>query len=295
MYNRKIPRFHHLSGRLGNQLFEWAFAIHANKNSDRRVIFFTDKYHQNSSTHNDLKDGFKVSGQEVRVIKIDFLGLLLILFDKINRKSIKIARYFERILLFYRSKESFAFPERLPKNSLFITGFFINYKTFISIESEIFEQLNEIIISTTVPEGVVIPENYQVIHARRGDFLLNEPLFGVLDVKYYKENIDKDLPIVLCTDDSDNCQDLIDHFDIRAILDPKSSNAWQTLKVMSSSKRVVMSNSTFAWWGSFLCVKNGGRAVMPVPFHPSQDLSLIEALSYPGFEFANSTFRVPKQ
>jgi hypothetical protein len=259
------------------------------------MVFFTDKYHQNAATIKDFKDGFKVSGQEVRVININLLGLVLMFFDKINRISPKIARCFERILCFYRSKEAFMFPEQLPRNSFFVTGFFINYNAFFSVENEIFEKLNRIISSTKLSENLSLPANYQVIHARRGDFLLNEPLFGILDLKYYEDNVDTDLPIVLCTDDPNNCKDLIDHLKITTVLSPMSAGVWQTLKVMSLSKRVVMSNSTFAWWGSFLCVKNGGTVTMPVPFHPSQELSFIEALSYPGFELANSTFRDPMQ
>jgi hypothetical protein len=211
MYNCKIPRLHHLSGRLGNQLFEWAFAIQSNKLSNRPIIFFTDKFHQKPSSIKDFKDGFKASGQELRIINVNLLGLILVLFDKININSPKIARYFERILLFYRSKEAYVFPEKLPINSLFVTGFFINYKAFSSVENEIFEKLNRIISLTMVPENLGLPENYQVIHARRGDFLVNEHLFGILDFKYYEDNIDKNLPIVLCTDDPSNCQDLINH------------------------------------------------------------------------------------
>jgi hypothetical protein len=295
MHNCKIPRLHHLSGRLGNQLFEWAFAIQSNKPSNRPIIFFTDKFHQKPSSIKDFKDGFKVSGQELRIINTNWLGLLLVFFDKINTNSPKIARYFERILLFYRSKEAFVFPEKLPNSSLFVTGFFINHKAFSSVENEIFEKLNRIISLTKVPENLGLPEKYQVIHARRGDFLVNEQLYGILDSKYYADNIDKDLPIVLCTDDPSNCQDLINHLKITKVLSPTSASVWQTLKVMSLSKRVVMSNSTFAWWGSFLCVKNGGTATVPIPFYPSQELTSRDALSYPGFELVNSIFRNPLQ
>jgi hypothetical protein len=295
MHNYKIPRLHHLSGRLGNQLFEWAFAIQSNKHSGRPIVFFTDKYHQKAATIEDFKDGFKVSGQEVRVVNINLLGLVLMFFDKINRNSPKIARCFERILCFYRSKEAFMFPEQLPRNSLFVTGFFINYNAFYSVENEIFEKLSRVISSTKLPENLSLPANFQVIHARRGDFLLNEHLFGILDLKYYEDNVDADLPIILCTDDPNSCQDLIQLLKITAVLSPMSASVWQTLKVMSLSKRVVMSNSTLAWWGSFLCVKNGGTATVPAPFYPSLELSSIDALSYPGFDSVNSSFRDPLQ
>jgi hypothetical protein len=82
MYNCKIPRLHHLSGRLGNQLFEWAFAIQSNKLSNRPIIFFTDKFHQKPSTIKDFKDGFKASGQELRIININYLDFEILFGSK---------------------------------------------------------------------------------------------------------------------------------------------------------------------------------------------------------------------
>jgi hypothetical protein len=288
----KIPVFHQISGRLGNQLFEWAFAVKANQQHNRPIYFFKDKFHEVAGYEDNLDAGFIYSSSNFKLLNLNLVGQTLRIFDKYKYRHPKCVQYFERLLGFYRSKDAYGHVEELPDKTLFVTGFFINFETFAEIEDKIYEELVAVLSCLELPSEISnqLPAEYQVLHARRGDFLIDEARYGILDTEYYKQYLDPNLPIILCSDEPNNCGDLIKELNVDIILGPKEINAWQTIKILANSKKVVMSNSTLSWWGAFLCVENGGTAVIPSPFYASSSIQ-DSALRHPGFTEGKSIFR----
>jgi hypothetical protein len=98
------------------------------------------------------------------------------------------------------------------------------------------------------------------IHMRRGDYVRLREEFGVLDVQYYIDLIssltEKNIrPIWIFTDSPElvrkeikgtNLQDAI------IIEPPSESSPNESMLLISRCNTIVMSNSTFSWWASYL-------------------------------------------
>jgi Glycosyl transferase family 11 len=98
------------------------------------------------------------------------------------------------------------------------------------------------------------------IHMRRGDYIKLKDDFGVLDIQYYAGLI-SDLqksskrPIWIFTDSpqlvSEEIKDTILR-DATIIEPPKESSPSESMLLISKCHTIVMSNSTFSWWASYL-------------------------------------------
>jgi hypothetical protein len=110
----------------------------------------------------------------------------------------------------------------------------------------------------------ILQGDYQVIHLRRGDYL-GTP-FGVLDFSYYKKLLRKDLPLVICSDDSSQISKYCDFFHTQYVFTPLNSSAWEALTIISRAKSVLSSNSTLSWWGAAIANKNSYEVFLPEPW-----------------------------
>ena len=51
-------------------------------------------------------------------------------------------------------------------------------------------------------------------------------------------------------------------------VDPRDDEVWKALVLMSTSARLIMSNSTLSWWGGFFAANiNQATVYMPRPFY----------------------------
>ena len=97
-----------------------------------------------------------------------------------------------------------------------------------------------------------------VVHIRGGDFLTDETGIGNLSIQYYKECINKsqsaeDLfwifsdDVLYATSIAEACNINYSIVDTNRNLSPL-----ETLMLMSNSNKMLISNSTFAWWAAFI-------------------------------------------
>lgn len=128
----------------------------------------------------------------------------------------------------------------------------------------------------------VVPneQNYIAVHIRRGDYvklihkvpILRE--FRQCQLEYYKEGIRKlrenypECPLLVCTDSPQWVIPLLAELDSKAILAPvikDISPKFSDFCVLYLAKcGVVMSNSSYSWWASYL---NPGRSIIcPSPW-----------------------------
>lgn len=119
-----------------------------------------------------------------------------------------------------------------------------------------------------------LPENSVGISVRRGDYLGLQHNHCVLSIKYYQDSLSRILNEIngdveefyTFSDDIPWCKSVCDDKMIFVEAEP-----FVQLYLMTQMKHLILSNSTFAWWGGYLN-NRGGKIVIPDPwFGPAND------------------------
>lgn len=252
--------YQQLSGRLGNQLFQWAYSHCLYDKYSIRTQLFYDKSH-NGKNHLSILERNCSHCYEIK--KMNSLGLLLKSIDRFasNRKIQELIYKFR----IYRTYNSYEFPRLEFQKPFLISGFYINSSVVMKNEEILFSEIMSTIIGLL--DKKLIENKYQVFHLRRGDYLMSASDYGCLSLKYYERERKNDMDVYLTTDEENISKEIIDVLKPTKIFTPKNSNAWDALALMAFSENLVMANSTLSWWGGFLASKLGAVVIAPSPFY----------------------------
>lgn len=279
--------YQQISGRLGNQLFQWAYAHTLISKYKKRITFIIDDYHNPKFNKEDSIQGISIAGQICNIKKMNSVGLALVFLDKIRIKNECISSHFLEKTHLVRTKDSYELPVLPNWTPRLITGFFLNSQHVLANEIQLLDELKARL--QKVNSITFLPKDYQVVHVRRGDLVTKEKGYGLLDKDYYVRNIVDGLPVVLCTDSLKDSEDVANAVKANFILTPENSSPWQTIGVFGKSKRFVMGNSTLSWWGGFVASNVGAEVIFPEPFYLA-DTSINEVLKYSKFIKSESSF-----
>lgn len=128
--------------------------------------------------------------------------------------------------------------------------------------------------------GVGAP--YAAVHIRRGDYVNNQKynqIFGVCSEAYYLnalKALSPGLPIVIVTDDAPWAQEFIQkhsEYTDRSSVSTGISH-FEDLSILAHATELIISNSTFSWWGAFIGAPT--RVICPDPWFtdPGRDRGL---------------------
>lgn len=230
-YSNDVISVHHLgkNGRLGNQMFQIASAMGiARKNgADLLLPFWYCNY-----TQKNMSDFFE---------------------NKLPQSDV-----FPSSMIFYQ-EENFNYDSNIPiKGSYFLRGYYQNERYFEDIKNEIFFYFSP---SDIIEKGLRYKYNDLLnketcsVHIRRGDYV-NHPIHGVCDMDYYKRGMDYvktlkgDQTYFIFSDDIEWCkQNLKGDNNVYV----ENNLDIEDLFLMSMCKNHVISNSSFSWWGSWIC------------------------------------------
>lgn len=245
-----------LHGRLGNNLFQIATALSQASKLNAKVTI--DK-----KTHAGHR-GY---------IDTDF-SMFSYEFEQLESSGLTV-EYNETTLHF---KEFFI------EDDTVLSGYFASWKYFDDIREEL---LNFYFLpSNSVQKSLskyIVSEKSLGISVRRGDFLMLQNNHCVLTLEYYqdvinkyfKDNIDS---IYIFSDDIEWCKGVFGD-EVNYVEDTIGTQ----LFLMSKMKNLILSNSTFAWWGAYLN-QNSGIIVAPDPWlGPAHDDKNTNDIYYPSW------------
>ena len=246
-------------GRLGNQIFQYAFLKTLAKNNELIIITIMKQF---SDTFEYNNESFKQVNSNVVLRKLIKPYLLPFLV------KLKIIGYVKQ-----NRNETSALPSLTAKKGLLpitlVESNFFQSETFFHKESldfkikKNFESKAEDIVST-------IPEHYAkvFVHVRRGDYLFEQYLNerGIDLPKNYFLNaieiIKKDVEnpyFIFLSDDPAYCECCFKDIEHKYI----SKNSMEVdLAIMTLCEYGIVSNSSFSWWGAYM-MKKRKKVVFP--------------------------------
>lgn len=276
-----------LSGRLGNQLFQWGFAHRLARHYGIEIELFMDSTHANGFGGDDLFSN-SIACDHVRgTSRKDIVGFGIKCLDKASTLNPNFITKLEQKFRLLRTKNSYLIPNLPEKEPKLVTGFYINSRNIEEVEDLLLPELQKLIRNVDIPEK--LPKKFQYIHIRRGDYVTSATSHGLISTEHYKKLVERELPLVIGTDDVESSKSIIDELAPTIVYSPSNSNAWQALKMMSMAELLILANSTLSWWGGFLASNNRKTVLSPSPFY-KDDLESEELLQYKKFTRVNSEF-----
>lgn len=248
-----------LKGGLGNQLFGYFAATNLSAVSNRTIYLLLDEI-----------DLVRVSGR-YSIESFDIAHNVVISHGSAPEKfKTRITRKIKSASLIFgvlqdksrltniRKLNSKIFSHR---KSVLLDGYFQDVDYFKSVDSDFrnLELKNPSEWYITMRKELS-RKNPIVIHVRLGDFLENMESVGVLNGTYYQNAVRKitdhvSREIWIFSDDTAKARAILGgHFDEKIIYinPPVGSDPAESLRLMSESKDIVISNSTFSLWAALL-------------------------------------------
>lgn len=247
-----------LAGGLGNQLFQLCAGLYLEKKFKSEIHYDVSNL---TARKNNKNRSFTRNLEILELLPVDRIHRLPIRFHNLLTKIRKISKNKK---VFFEDNRINAGIEGIAPNTSVVYGFFQNAELaelmwtdlrYLMENSKSFSP----IFSAPVHDRIAI-------HLRFGDYKENsvtKTKHGLTEISYYLEAVrilkekDKDLKnLLIVTDNYSDAQVFVGNsfsdFNVafQTGLDPVSD-----LLEIASSKNIVISNSTFSWWGAFLASK----------------------------------------
>jgi hypothetical protein len=159
------------------------------------------------------------------------------------------------------NEPKFSFSEIPYEKNLLLNGYFQSEKYFKKNSDDIkklFTLNNDNIENISIKYDV---KNLTCIHVRRGDYLKYKDFHFTCDIDYYQKAIEliNDTKFIFISDDMDWVKS---NFKSDSFLYSDFNDEILDFTLITMCKNVIMSNSSFSWWGSYLN-NNNGKIIAP--------------------------------
>ena len=264
-----------LAGRIGNQLFMYAYAKKLSEELDDKNILIDDKEvlkenYENSLIEYDLKNVKYVHSHKKMYLPKNWKKTIIFLFYKFIRRNLSYqARYkMEKKMQPFFNKNGMCLcgMEYLPHNlkkgrDVFLSGYFQSEDYFKEINKELIEEISLL--------GNKNVDNYpgiEEIKARNSVCIsikvqhnVGSSIYDVCNDGYWEKAIDYicknvDNPLFfICSDNVEYVKEkLIDCNKYDVIFQQKDYPVSVSLAVMGNCKHFVIGNTTYGWWAQYL-------------------------------------------
>lgn len=284
-------------GGLGNQLFQYAFALSLSKEYGRKVIidpnFVAIRLDENGLPEigNFLLDSSitiaestsypvffrRLVGLGIRIslqIKKPHRRFALFLINRLL--EVFLSMYFrEHVRIIFGSDNGFDKRYIQKKYSIYL-GYFQSHKFSSSIEVKesliaLKPKVSSLIVNSFKEKAIV--DEPLIVHVRLTDYR-NEPNFGIPTMDYYEKAISNQLQtgryskIWLFSDEPDEAMEYvpIKYHSLVENISAQNLGTIETLEVMRLGRGYVIANSSFSWWGAFLSHSDDVQIIFPSPW-----------------------------
>lgn len=280
-----------MHGRLGNQMFQYAFAKKIQKNRTDDISIYFGRVNKNNAQDgwkDDLAnfhvDNYIVEKNKTFLFTHMSLKQKILLFEYVAK--CKLIKNIDDLIAFqvkaqpelnsnglYWIRNGYFEPVESKEKNVFVCGHFEHYSLYEGMEEELQKQF--------IPKSLPRKENkylYNVINStesvcisvRRGDFLSadNKNIYYVCNKAYFDRAIQKirllvpNATLIFFSDDiewvKENCK-----YDGNIYYETEGNDVCEKIRLMSSCKHFIISNSTFSWWVQYLSSNKNKIVISP--------------------------------
>ena len=272
-----------LKGRIGNQLFIYAFAKKLQEEKKGSILMIDDSKVLEREWINSLK---YYNLPNVKFIHNKYLRYILFFHESIvcNLYKFKTKHMDFNTKYVYEKKHESLFSKfnlfvcengfiniSNYNNINYIDGYFQSEKYFNNINDKLmkiiginFNELNKYPNIEKIKKRNTICISIKVEHNIGSDLYdvcTNE--YWKKAIKYIKEKVDNPL-FFICSDNIDYViNNIIDVNECEYIVQANDFPTHITLNAMSNCKHFIIGNTTFAWWAQFLCAYENKIVIAP--------------------------------
>lgn len=265
-------------GGLGNQMFQYATAYSLSKRLGADLSI-------------DICDAINYDIHPFRLNEYFCVGS----FDCRNKplEKMLIRTKLASILPNYYIEKSLLFDPELyssPKKNLNLFGYFQSPRYFEKDKaclSKIFQPRKPLSDYQVNMKRKIETTNAICLHVRRGDYISNKnanKVHGTCDLSYFyrafdvlssENKLSSDTELFVFSDDIEWCEKSIDFpYKTNFIQDDKERPEID-MHLMSFCNHHIISNSTFSWWGAWLCTQVDQVVIAPkVWFRDGRDIDI---------------------
>lgn len=229
-----------INGRLGNQMFQYATLVGVARKLNLDIVL--------DETLPDTLDMVK--------------NFNLKNLHWYNKADINVKHLYKEI--------KFNFDSRIfnkVEDNTDLEGYFQSWKYFDHVETEIRDQFKfkKEIVDTAKKfiTNLNVKGDLIVMHVRRGDYVNLPDFYPLCSVDYYNNAIKefgKDNTFLFCSDDIEWCKSNFKGDNIFF----STNDTFTDLCIMTLADKLVISNSTFSWWGAYLNETPRQNIIMPM-------------------------------
>jgi hypothetical protein len=259
-----------LHGGLGNQLFIWAMAheILLATGINVQLEYVKDRNQRNDRPI-EIERLFDACPHKISLNQSRSTGIFFRLLDKLGLYSKNLQGVLKEIFRVYDCNTSYEIPDFSKRTPRFVRGYFQSAEMVGRNKVIIEEEINAVLRAEGLDQEI---HTDMVLHIRRGDTRGISKYWGVLSLNYYLNQVDINLPFTISVDDTKEVDVLQRQFPNATFLTPDNSTTWQTLKVMSEARILIIANSTLSWWGAWLKSNTNPNSIyFPDSWRPNDD------------------------
>lgn len=273
-----------IMGGLGNQMFEYAFALSLKERfPDEEVMIDTShyghiffKHYKGANLHNGFEIHKVFPNAKLKVAKP--WHLMRVTWYMPNYVLSRIVR---RLLpvrkgeIIQTENDFFAHHEEYyQEGDRYYEGIWESVHNYIPIREKIQHEYAHPEPNNANKARIeqMERENSVGVHIRRGDYLTVPEFMGITDLDYYERAIKEILSdgqehtFYIFSNDIKWCEEniapLVKGHQIVFVKDNTGKDSCWDMFLMTHCKELIIANSSFSWWGAFLN-KRGGRVVSP--------------------------------
>lgn len=278
-------------GGLGNQMFQYAFAVALKARYPLEEIYIDTQHYKNAFIKVYHGNNFYHNGYEIDKVfpnaSIKSAQAWELIKVSVYMPNQIIARAMRRLLPkrkteFIADQQPYMFlPEVFAINGdCYFDGYWMSPHYFDKYRDEILEEFSFRPFDTGKNlslEEMLKMDNSITIHIRRGDYVGSSTLGGICTLEYYRNAISKARSIInnpvffVFSNDQEWCmENMRNQFndaDVHFINHNQGTESYRDMQLMSIARCNILANSSFSWWGAYLNQRTDHVTLCPEKWH----------------------------